>query len=75
MNKVKLMLRTDQDNVWLSCWVLFVAGVAANHLPAMTFIPTFTATAWYHHMLSDDLQAMTLEEAVAVRLLFKHICP
>ena len=38
---------------------------SANHLPAMVFIPTFTATAWYHNMLEPALQAKTVEEVVA----------
>ncbi|MDX1417030.1 MAG: hypothetical protein R3293_22690 [Candidatus Promineifilaceae bacterium] len=28
-----------------------------NDLPFILFLPTFTATAWYHNMLDDDLQA------------------
>lgn len=27
-----------------------------NDLPHILFLPTYTATAWYHHRLSDDLQ-------------------
>ena len=27
-----------------------------NDLPNILFLPTYTATAWYHHRLSDDLQ-------------------
>lgn len=33
---------------------------SANHLPHLTFLPTYTATAWYHNMLSADLQAKPL---------------
>ena len=28
-----------------------------NDLPFITFLPTYTATAWYHNQLADDLQA------------------
>ncbi len=27
-------------------------GSPGNDLPAMTFLPTFATTAWYHHLLS-----------------------
>ncbi len=37
---------------------------SANHLPAMTFIPTFAATAWYHHKLSPELQGRELADVV-----------
>lgn len=29
---------------------------SANDLPYITFLPTYTATAWYHKKLSEDLQ-------------------
>jgi carboxypeptidase C (cathepsin A) len=35
-----------------------------NDLPFILFLPSYTATAWYHHKLSADLQA-DLEQAVA----------
>ncbi|HCU57681.1 MAG TPA: peptidase S10 [Anaerolineaceae bacterium] len=35
-----------------------------NDLPYILFLPTYTATAWYHHKLSDDRQ-VDLEKAVA----------
>ena len=38
----------------------------ANDLPYILFLPTYCATAWYHHQLSDDLQgdlSSTLKEA------------
>jgi len=34
-----------------------------NDLPYILFLPTYTASAWYHHKLPDDLQA-DLEVAV-----------
>jgi len=30
--------------------------VPGNDLPYSLFLPTYTATAWYHHRLSDELQ-------------------
>ncbi|HYK61025.1 MAG TPA: peptidase S1, partial [Bryobacteraceae bacterium] len=35
-----------------------------NELPYILFLPTYTATAWYHKKLPADLQAKTLEQAV-----------
>lgn len=42
-----------------------------NDLPYILFLPTYTATAWYHKRLPEDLQAdlkTTLEEAKAFAL-------
>ncbi|PID86614.1 MAG: peptidase S10 [Chloroflexi bacterium] len=42
-----------------------------NDLPYPLFLPTYTATAWYHHKLDDDLQAdlqATLAEVEAFAL-------
>ena len=36
-----------------------------NDLAYVLFLPTYTATAWYHKRLSPDLQSGTLENAVA----------
>ena len=35
-----------------------------NDIPYSLFLPTYTATAWYHQKLPADLQAGSLEEAV-----------
>ena len=35
-----------------------------NNLPDALFLPTFTATAWYHGKLPKDLQAKTLREVL-----------
>ena len=35
-----------------------------NDLPYPLFLPTYTATAWYHKRLPADLQAASLEKAV-----------
>lgn len=36
-----------------------------NDLPFQLFLPTYTATAWYHKKLPSDLQARPLAEVVA----------
>ena len=36
----------------------------ANDLPYVCFLPTYTATAWYHKKLPADLQRQTLEQVV-----------
>ena len=36
----------------------------ANDLPYVCFLPTYTATAWYHKKLPADLQRETLEQVV-----------
>lgn len=36
-----------------------------NDLPYILFLPTYTATAWYHKRLPADLQNGTIERAVA----------
>ncbi|NNF64647.1 MAG: peptidase S10 [Acidimicrobiia bacterium] len=33
-----------------------------NDLPYIMFLPTYAATAWYHGLLSDELQAMSIED-------------
>jgi len=37
---------------------------AGNELPYVMFLPSYTATAWYHKKLPADLQAAGLEKAV-----------
>jgi carboxypeptidase C (cathepsin A) len=36
----------------------------ANDLPYVCFLPTYTATAWYHKKLPADLQRLSLEQVV-----------
>jgi carboxypeptidase C (cathepsin A) len=36
-----------------------------NDLPYLLFLPTYTATAWYHQRLPADLQALSLAEVLA----------
>jgi carboxypeptidase C (cathepsin A) len=33
-----------------------------NDLPPMLFVPTYAATAWYHHLLAPDLQNESIEK-------------
>jgi len=35
-----------------------------NDLPEVCFLPTYTATAWYHKKLSDELQSLSVAEVV-----------
>ncbi|MEL7434998.1 MAG: peptidase S10, partial [Chloroflexota bacterium] len=39
--------------------------VRGNDLPYSLFLPTYTATAWYHKQLPDDLQARDLPDVMA----------
>jgi hypothetical protein len=34
----------------------------SNDMPTMFYLPTYTTTAWYHHLLAPDLQNLTLEQ-------------
>ncbi len=36
-----------------------------NDLPYLLFLPTYTATAWYHQRLPDELQALPLADVLA----------
>ena len=36
-----------------------------DDLPFQLFVPTYAATAWYHHKLPDDLQSRDLEDLLA----------
>jgi carboxypeptidase C (cathepsin A) len=36
-----------------------------NDLPYILFLPSYTATAWYHKQLPDDLQQLPLDKVVA----------
>ena len=39
--------------------------VPGNDLPYILFLPTYTATAWYHHKLPQDLQKLSLKDVLA----------
>ncbi len=39
--------------------------VPGNDLPYILFLPTYTATAWYHHKLPQDLQELSLQDVLA----------
>lgn len=36
------------------------------------FLPTYTATAWYHHLLPSDLQSLTIEQVAQKAREFAH---
>jgi len=36
-----------------------------NDLPYVLFLPTYAATSWYHKLLPEDLQALSLEDYLA----------
>ena len=36
------------------------------------FLPTFTTTAWYHHLLQPDLQSLTIEQVAQKARAFAH---
>lgn len=69
----------EQDGMYLNGVILisaildFATGEfgRGNDLPFITFLPTFTATAWYHKQLAPDLQAdlrKTLEQVESFAL-------
>lgn len=39
---------------------------AGNDLPYLLFLPSYTATAWYHKKLPPDLQQLPLEEVLKI---------
>jgi carboxypeptidase C (cathepsin A) len=43
-----------------------------NELPYICFLPSYTATAWYHKKLSEKLQEKSLEEVVAMAEEFAY---
>ena len=49
----------------LSYATLDMWAAGHNDLPYVLFLPSFTATAWYHKRLSKDLQARELEDVLA----------
>lgn len=42
----------------------YISASPTNDIGYSTFLPTYTATAWYHHKLPPDLQRLTLEQVV-----------
>jgi carboxypeptidase C (cathepsin A) len=40
----------------------YSSQLRGNDLGFVNFLPTYTATAWYHHKLPADLQRLTLEQ-------------
>lgn len=42
----------------------YIRQAPSNDIAYSTFLPTYTATAWYHHKLPSDLQSESLEQVV-----------
>ncbi|HEX9163011.1 MAG TPA: peptidase S10 [Thermoanaerobaculia bacterium] len=38
---------------------------SGNDLPYVLFLPTYAATAWYHHKLAPDLESQTVDQVAA----------
>jgi carboxypeptidase C (cathepsin A) len=49
----------------LSMLTLRMQGDRGNDLPYCLFVPSYTATAWYHKALPEDLQSRQLPELLA----------
>ena len=43
----------------------YISQSPSNDIAYATFLPTYTATAWYHKKLPSNLQSQTLEQVVA----------
>lgn len=49
----------------LSMLTVRMQGDRGNDLPYCLFVPTYTATAWYHRALPEDLQSRDLSDVLA----------
>jgi carboxypeptidase C (cathepsin A) len=49
----------------LSMLTIRMHGDRGNDLPYLLFLPSFTATAWYHKRLPDDLQSRELPDLLS----------
>jgi carboxypeptidase C (cathepsin A) len=57
----------ELNGIMLLGTVLDLANIQpapSNDIPYESFLPTYTATAWYHKKLPADLQSKTLEQVV-----------
>lgn len=56
--------------------VVLVSAVAFSNFGADDrsefFLPTYTTTAWYHHLLAPDLQGLTIEQVAQKAREFAH---
>lgn len=68
----------EEDGIYLN-GIILVSTVldfqtlsfdVGNDLPYLLYLPSYTATAWYHKKLSADLQQGTLKDAVAAAEAF-----
>ena len=49
-----------------------IAFSSGNDLPYLLFLPSYTATAWYHKALPGDLQALPLKNVYQQAVEFAH---
>src|SRR5438067_3578499 len=65
----------QRHQIYLS-GIALVSAVAFSNFGADDrsefFLPTYTVTAWYHHMLSPDLQNLSLEQVAQQARDFAH---
>jgi carboxypeptidase C (cathepsin A) len=62
----------EHEGVELNCIMLlgtvldyqYIAPSPTNDIGYSTFLPTYTATAWYHRKLPPELQGLTLQQVV-----------
>jgi carboxypeptidase C (cathepsin A) len=60
-------LRMNVNGIMLVSTVLnfqTIRFAEGNDLPYVLYLPTYTATAWYHHRLVPELQKLKLEEVL-----------
>lgn len=65
----------ERHQIYLS-GVVLVSAVAFSNFGADDryefFLPTYTVTAWYHHMLAADLQGLTVDQVAQKAREFAH---
>ncbi len=65
----------ERHQIYLNGIVL-VSSVAFSNFGAddrsKFFLPTYTTTAWYHHLLTPDLQGLTIEQVAEKAREFSH---
>ncbi len=65
----------ERHQIYLSGIVL-LSSVAFSNWGAddrsIFFLPTYTTTAWYHHLLPQDLQSLTIDQVAAKAREFAH---
>lgn len=65
----------ERHQIYLS-GIALLSSVAFSNWGAdnrsIFFLPTYTTTAWYHHLLPSDLQALTIEQVAQKAREFAH---